>query len=107
MAQTTNMEILSFLLQAPALNTWTQGETDQINNLPPLNNYTTGTPPRRFLYDPTKSVIRYAKSVIRYAKPVIRYAKSENPLFGAQEYQDLLSQKPYFTFIGIEVYLAS
>lgn len=93
MAQTTNMEILSFLLQAPALNTWTQGETDQINNLPPLNNYTTKTPPRRFLYNPTESTIRYAKP--------------ENPLFGTPEYQGLLSQKPYFTFIGIEVYLAS
>lgn len=94
MASTSNILILASLLQDNEILKCTEeAQIQEINQLPPLNNYTTRTPPRRFLYDPTESVIRYAKP--------------ENPLFGAQEYQGLLSQKPYFTFIGIEVYLAS
>lgn len=92
MAQTTNMEILSFLLQAPALNTWTQKEADQINNLPPLNSFTNKDAPRRFIYDEDEGLICYV---------------SQDPIFQTPEYQEILSQKPHFTFIGIEVYLAS
>ena len=91
MAQTTNMEILSFLLQAPELNTWTQGETDQINNLPPLNSFTNKDAPRRFIYDEDEGLICYV---------------SQDPIFQTPEYQEILSQKPIFDALHIQVYEA-
>lgn len=56
---TSNMQILSSLLQDNALNTWTQEEMDEINALPPLNHFTTGDAPQRFLYDDYQSLISY------------------------------------------------
>lgn len=91
MAHTPNLQILAFLLQAPALNTWTQEETDEINNLPPLNSFTKGDAPRRFIYDEDEELICYV---------------SEDPIFQTPEYQELLSQKPILDALNIQVYEA-
>ena len=57
MAHNPNLQTLAILLQAPELNTWTQEEADQINNLPPLDHYTTGSAPRQFIYDEDEGLI--------------------------------------------------
>lgn len=59
MAQTPNIDILRLFLQDNSLSTWTQEELDEINNLPPLNHFTTGDAPRRFLYDDYQGLISY------------------------------------------------
>lgn len=91
MAHTPNLKILSILLQAPALNTGTQEETNQINNLPPLNSFTKGDAPRRFIYDEDEQLICYVDN---------------DPIFQTPEYQELLSQKPIFDAFNIQVYEA-
>lgn len=91
MAQTPNMQTLSFLLQDPALNCWTTEEINQINNLPPLNSFTTGNPPQRFIYDPDESLICYIDS---------------NPIFQTPEYQEILTTEPKYRFPNIDIYLA-
>lgn len=82
---TSNMQILSSLLQDNALNTWTQEEMDEINNLPPLNHFTTGDTPRRFLYDDYQSLISYI-----------------DPKF-----REFLPEKPLYCFPNIEIYDAN
>lgn len=57
MAKQTNMQILKALLNDEKLQTWTTFEEEEINNLPPLNHYTTGNEPQRFLYDDYDSLI--------------------------------------------------
>ena len=90
MAQTTNMEILSFLLQDIAILEYTpQDEQDRINALPPLNSFTKGDEPHRFIYDKDEQLICYVDN---------------NPIFQTPEYQRLLSQKPILDFFGIQVF---
>ena len=91
MAQTTNMEILSFLLQDIAILEYTpQDEQDRINALPPLNHYTTEDEPRIFLYDGTEEIIGYLSP-----------EQTKDP-----EYQEILSQKPICDALNIQVYEA-
>ena len=92
MAQTTNMEILSFLLQDIAILEYTpQYEQDRINVLPPLDSFTKGDEPRQFIYDKDEGLICYMDN---------------NPIFQTLEYQRLLSQKPILDFLGIQVFEA-
>lgn len=91
MAHNPNLQTLATLLQAPALNTATQEEADQINNLPPLDHYTTGSAPRQFIYDEDEGLICYV---------------SQDPIFQTSEYQEILSQKPILDFLGIQVFEA-
>lgn len=83
MAQ-TNMQILSSLLQDNSLNTWTQEEMDEINNLPPLNHFTTGDAPQRFLYDDYQGLISYIG-------------------LGSEK----LTEEPLYCFPNIEIYDAN
>lgn len=91
MAHNPNLQTLAILLQAPELNTATQEEADQINNLPPLDHYTTGSAPRQFIYDEDEGLICYV---------------SQDPIFQTPEYQEILSQKPILDFLGIQVFEA-
>lgn len=84
MAQTPNMQILRLLLQDNALNTWTQEETDEINALPPLNRFTTGDAPQRFLYDDYQGLISYIGQ-------------------GSEK----LTEEPLYCFPNIEIYDAN
>lgn len=93
MTSTINMLILAFLLQDNEILNYTEEpQQTEINNLAPLNHYTTGEPPKRFIYDPIESMICWVNP--------------QNPLFQTPEYQELLNAKPIFTYIGIEVYSA-
>lgn len=93
MAHTPNIDILKFLLQDSEITKYTEPkEQTNINLLPPLNHYTTGDPTRKFIYDKTEHIICYVDP--------------SNPIFQTPEYQELLSQDPYFSLIGLEVYLA-
>lgn len=93
MASTTNMLILAFLLQDNEILQCTASEEAQeINSISPLNHYTTGDPIRAFIYD--------------LDEHIICYANPENPVIQTPEYQEILTQEPYLSFIGIEVYLA-
>lgn len=83
MAQ-TNMQILSLLLQDNSLNTWTQEEMDEINALPPLNHFTTGDAPQRFLYDDYQGLISYIG-------------------LGSEK----LTEEPLYCFPNIEIYDAN
>ena len=85
------MQILSSLLQDSSLDTWTQAETDQINNLPSLNHYTTGTPNERFIYDEDESLICYV---------------DQDPIFETPEYQEILTREPIHRFPHIDIYEA-
>ena len=91
MAHTPNFDILKFLLQDQALNCWTTEEINQINNLPPLNSFTTGNPPQRFIYDEDESLICYV---------------SEDPIFQPPEYQEILTREPKYRFPNINIYEA-
>lgn len=91
MAHTPNIDILRTLLQDKSLNTWTSEELNEINNLSPLNHYTTGDAPRRFIYDEDEGLICYV---------------SEDPIFQTPEYQEILSQTPKLDFLGIQVFEA-
>lgn len=92
MAHTPNIDILKFLLQDQALNTWTSEELDQINALPELNSFTTGDAPQRFIYDDYESLICHV---------------NEDPIFQTPEYQEILTQEPKYRFPNIEVYDAN
>lgn len=86
---TSNMAILASLLQVPQILQYTdQVIQNEINALPPLNHYTTGTEPRRFCYSPEESAIGYISPEL-----------TQEP-----EYQEILTQAPILTFIGIEIY---
>lgn len=87
MAHTPNMQILAYLLQAPGLNTWTSWEYDEINALPPLKSFITGTPNLAFIYDEDQWVISYLKP-------------------GTPEYQEILTQEPKYRFPHIDIYEA-
>lgn len=92
MAHTPNMQILSFLLQDPQILKYTEPEIqDEINALPPLNSFNTGDAPRRFLYDPTESIIGYANP--------------ENPEIATPEYQEILSKEPDYQFPNILIWV--
>lgn len=84
MAQTPNIDILRLFLQDNALNTWTQEELDEINALPPLNSFTIGDSPQRFLYD-------YYQGLISYIGP------------GSEK----LTEEPLYCFLNIEIYDAN
>lgn len=79
MAQTPNIDILRLLLQDNSLSTWTQEETDEINALPPLNHFTTGDTPQRFLYDDYQGLISYIDpdSEIPTEEPLYRFPNIE------------------------------
>lgn len=53
----TNMQILSAILNDPYLTCWLTDEIEEINNLKPINHYTTGESAREFIYDPDNSII--------------------------------------------------
>lgn len=79
MPQTTNIDILKNLLQDNALNTWTQEDMDEINALPPLNQFTTRDHPHRFLYDSYQSLITYLNSIHQTPpeEPIYRFPNIE------------------------------
>lgn len=53
----TNMEFLSNLLKDKALDTWTNAEKQEINNLPSFENLEPDLEPYKFIYDKYTSVI--------------------------------------------------
>lgn len=53
----TNLQFLSNLLKDKALDTWTNVEKQEINNLPSFENLEPDSEPYKFIYDKYTSVI--------------------------------------------------
>ena len=53
----TNLQFLSNLLKDKALDTWTNAEKQEINNLPSFENLEPDLEPYKFIYDKSTSVI--------------------------------------------------
>lgn len=53
----TNIQFLSNLLKDKALDTWTNAEKQEINNLPSFENLEPDLEPYKFIYDKYTSVI--------------------------------------------------
>ena len=53
----TNLQFLSNLLKDKALDTWTNAEKQEINNLPSFENLEPDSEPYKFIYDKYTSVI--------------------------------------------------
>ena len=53
----TNLQFLSNLLKDKALDTWTNSEKQEINNLPSFDNLEPDLEPYTFIYDKYTSVI--------------------------------------------------
>lgn len=92
--KTPNLEILRVLLNAKELNQYSEAVdfTQEINDLPPLNNYTTGTKPRQFLYDSENHLICWV---------------SDTSIYPKDKGQDLLEKEPILDFMGIQVFPAN
>lgn len=53
----TNLQFLSNLLKDKALDTWTNAEKQEINNLPSFENLEPDSEPYKFIYDKYTSII--------------------------------------------------
>lgn len=53
----TNLQFLSNLLKDEALDTWTNAEKQEINNLPSFENLEPDSEPYKFIYDKYTGVI--------------------------------------------------
>ena len=90
MAHTPNLDILKFILQDENLHCETEEALQAINQLPPLNIRNNGDPILKFLYCPELSIIAFADP--------------DYPITSTQTIQEILSQEPILSFMGIEIY---
>lgn len=82
----TNLQFLSNLLKDKALDTWTNVEKQEINNLPSFENLEPDSEPYKFIYD------KYTSVIILLNKETLA------------DYPNFTTGKPYYQSNGVQIW---
>ena len=82
----TNLQFLSNLLKDKALDTWTNAEKQEINNLPSFENLEPDSEPYKFIYD------KYTRVIILLNKETLA------------DYPNFTPGKPDYPSNGIQIW---
>ena len=82
----TNLQFLSNLLKDKALDTWTNVEKQEINNLPSFENLEPDSEPYKFIYD------KYTSVIILFNKETLA------------DYPNFTTGKPYYQSNGVQIW---
>ena len=89
----TNLQFLSNLLKDKALDTWTNAEKQEINNLPSFENLEPDSEPYKFIYEPYKLIYdKYTSIIILLNKETLA------------DYPNLTPGKPDYQSNGVQIW---